>query len=298
MGIPVVESIGAWASGAVTDTINVAEPAELTVGDGCVIVLACDKATAGDPWDNVTYKPTGFTLIGVCGAAGNVDVFAAAFYREITGVESWPIPCLGNYSGRHVGAATRLSGIKASAMLDAVGTRQSVDSATDFALSNEVTTTVPNCLAMYVSAHDGADGAPMSTSGAGWTEIGEGTVGADAVGASACIGKKDMASAGGAGTVTISNSSIDGCCGLQFSIAGADDGAFDQDQFRFGKDDGSEAAHTWHEAQNVNVTLPVATPSILRIQASTSGDQPTQQMKLQCKKTSDPDSAYADVPVA
>lgn len=71
-----------------------------------------------------------------------------------------------------------------------------------------------------------------------------------------------------------------------------------QSFFRFGADDGSEALHTWLAAQDVNITQPGATPAILRIQVDNVGDFPTQQMKLQCKKTSDPDSAYLDVSVA
>lgn len=72
----------------------------------------------------------------------------------------------------------------------------------------------------------------------------------------------------------------------------------DQDQFGFYNDDGNEASATIIGAQNVNLTQVKTTPAILRIQVNNTGDLPTQQLKIQCKKTSDPDSAYADVPVA
>jgi len=71
-----------------------------------------------------------------------------------------------------------------------------------------------------------------------------------------------------------------------------------QDQFRFGADDGSESAHGWLAAQNINITQADSVTSILRIQVDNIGDFPSQQMKLQVKKTSDPDSEYKDVPVA
>ena len=74
--------------------------------------------------------------------------------------------------------------------------------------------------------------------------------------------------------------------------------AWDQDQYRFYNDDGSESAMTAIANQNVDITQPTTKQAFLRIQADTTGDQPTRQMKIQVKKTSDPDSAYEDVPVA
>ena len=72
----------------------------------------------------------------------------------------------------------------------------------------------------------------------------------------------------------------------------------DQDQFRFGADDGSESGHGWLAAQNTNINQAGSIAAILRIQVSNTGDAPSQQMKLQVKQTSHPDTAYIDVPVA
>ena len=72
----------------------------------------------------------------------------------------------------------------------------------------------------------------------------------------------------------------------------------DQDQFRFYNDDGVEAAATPIAAQNTNITQLGSTPAIIRMQVNNTGDAPSQQMVLQVKKTSEPDSAYQDVPVA
>ena len=72
---------------------------------------------------------------------------------------------------------------------------------------------------------------------------------------------------------------------------------FDQAAFRFGKDDGSESAHTWHAAQDVNVELPISETSILRMQTNSGGDQPTQQFKIQVKRTSGPESEWRDIPI-
>ena len=71
-----------------------------------------------------------------------------------------------------------------------------------------------------------------------------------------------------------------------------------QDQFRFGADDGNEASYSFIAAQNVNITQAANIATIIRIQGNTTGNQPTRQMKIQCKQTSEPDSTYLDLPVA
>ena len=71
-----------------------------------------------------------------------------------------------------------------------------------------------------------------------------------------------------------------------------------QDQFRFGADDGNEAGHGWIADQNTNISQAGSVASILRIQVDNTGDQPSQQMKLQVKKTSEGDETYIDVQVA
>jgi hypothetical protein len=67
--------------------------------------------------------------------------------------------------------------------------------------------------------------------------------------------------------------------------------------FRFGKDDGSESAHTWHAAQDTNVELPITDKSIVRIQTDATGNPTAQQMKLQVKRSTGPESEWRDVPV-
>ena len=137
-----------------------------------------------------------------------------------------------------------------------------------------------------------------TTDPTGYTQIDNTTLG---INISAIVAVRDAATTASETIASVNFTALSGpdsTSSIGIVVLGPSVGNWDQDGFRFGKDDGSESAHTWHAGQNVNVTLPAATPSILRIQASSSGDQPTQQMKLQCKKTSDPDSAYADVPVA
>ncbi|HKQ22879.1 MAG TPA: hypothetical protein VJT81_00370, partial [Burkholderiales bacterium] len=62
----------------------------------------------------------------------------------------------------------------------------------------------------------------------------------------------------------------------------------DQYAFRWGHDDGTEATHTWLDAQNVNVSLPLDDPCLLRIGLYCPGDAPaTSKYLLFYKKTTD-----------
>lgn len=72
----------------------------------------------------------------------------------------------------------------------------------------------------------------------------------------------------------------------------------DLDQFRFYNDDGDEAGATAIAAQNVNITQALGISAIIRQQVNNTGDAPGQKMKIQCKKTTDADSTYADIKVA
>lgn len=71
-----------------------------------------------------------------------------------------------------------------------------------------------------------------------------------------------------------------------------------QDQFQWYNDDGVEALATTIGAQNEDLVQAASIAAILRYQVNNTGDAPAQQMVLQVKKTSEPDSAYIDVPVA
>ncbi len=69
-----------------------------------------------------------------------------------------------------------------------------------------------------------------------------------------------------------------------------------QAAFRF-YNDGTESGSTAIAAQNVNITQAANILTAIRIQANTSGDQPTKQMKIQVKQTAASDSNYRDIPV-
>ena len=68
--------------------------------------------------------------------------------------------------------------------------------------------------------------------------------------------------------------------------------------FRFGADDGSESAHGWIAAQDINISQAGSIAAILRFQVNNVGDFPAQQMRIQQKITTQPDTEYRDIPVA
>lgn len=64
---------------------------------------------------------------------------------------------------------------------------------------------------------------------------------------------------------------------------------FDLFGYRFREDDGDEDGATWIAAQNTPVSREKNTPLRIRIGSDTTGDQPTQALKLQYRKVGDPD---------
>lgn len=69
----------------------------------------------------------------------------------------------------------------------------------------------------------------------------------------------------------------------------------DQEGFRFGADDGSESAHTWIDAQDADVTQPLAQNLLLRALVNSTGDPASAGFKLKYQKNGA--GGYVDVPV-
>jgi len=69
---------------------------------------------------------------------------------------------------------------------------------------------------------------------------------------------------------------------------------FEQEGYRWRKDDGDEDAATWEAAQDTPVTLPVSTTKRLRFIVNASGDQAAKSFKLQYRKQGV--ASWRDVP--
>lgn len=70
----------------------------------------------------------------------------------------------------------------------------------------------------------------------------------------------------------------------------------EQEGFRWRNDDGSEAAATWRQAQDVNDTIAKNTNIRLRTLVNVSGDPATQQATKQYRRVGDADTEWRAVP--
>lgn len=217
MAVPTVETDFTSATADPGASITLNKPASAASGKTGIIIVGNDDNSAVAQWDDVTNKPTGFTLINELGNATQ-DCHAAAFWRVLDGTEAATINVPAATIDQYWGYYIIVSGAHASSPLEAVGT-DSVGTGTSAGIT-EVTTGVNDCLCFYLLSFDGADGFPFSVSGTGWTEQGEIEVPTSGGGndASGCWGTRDLATAGGAGTATVTNSVSDGWVGFQFSI--------------------------------------------------------------------------------
>ena len=73
---------------------------------------------------------------------------------------------------------------------------------------------------------------------------------------------------------------------LVLTAGGPSTPGLDQARYRFGADDGNEAAHTFTAAENTGVTLAAAVPQLLRIQVDeTAGVATSPRLAIQYKRT-------------
>jgi hypothetical protein len=70
--------------------------------------------------------------------------------------------------------------------------------------------------------------------------------------------------------------------------------AFEQEGFRFGIDDGNEAAHTWAANQDTNITTDANTTRLIRTLINTTNDKGATAFKLKYAKNG---GSYATVPI-
>ena len=219
---PVVESGFTTATVAVATSIDISEPTGLATNDLALIFVTNNTGnTNTDEWDNGSNKPTGFTLIEEEGTTTS-DCHTGAFYRIITGSESWPItiPWTSNNNTHAVAYAVRVTGIDTSTPLHITGTTFDDNTGTTHAVPS-LTTTLNNSLIFYVLGAQGGDMDPVSVSGTGWSESAENTAGTTGTGATLTWGTRELATAGASGAATVTTNSSDGTNSWQFAIAEA-----------------------------------------------------------------------------
>lgn len=215
MGVPVIAAT-AQATVADPNTASVPEPGTTTSGDLLLIMSSVDNSGASQQFDDSSNKPSGFTLINHAGG-GSGDCHTAAWWKAYAGDESWPISVPYAASGEdQVAFSARITGANLTSPIHKVGSDYDA-SGSSHALSG-VTTTVDNCLIIYVLGFDGGDGASFSVSGTGYTEAAEAAVSGAGNTSSGCWGSRNLASYGASGTATVASSASDGATGFTFAI--------------------------------------------------------------------------------
>jgi hypothetical protein len=82
---------------------------------------------------------------------------------------------------------------------------------------------------------------------------------------------------------------------IAFVINAASATTLEQEGFRFGNDDGAEAAHTWAAADDTNITAPAAQTRLLNVIVNATGTPGAKTFKLQYRKVGD--ASWLDVPL-
>lgn len=92
-----------------TSSLTLDKPSGVAAGDLLMIFIAIDRSTATTQFDDSTYKPTGFTLVGAYGDTG-LDFWAAVYYRIADGTEGATVACAAQSSGQMTGMYARITG--------------------------------------------------------------------------------------------------------------------------------------------------------------------------------------------
>jgi hypothetical protein len=130
-----------------------------SVGDLLIILVGNDSIALGPEFDDVTYKPTGFDLIGTAGNS-TVDVHVAAFSRVATGSEGATIACPA-LSSADMWCAYIVVENQHTTYATAIDAWQTTnDSGTPW-IGTGVTTTKNDCLVFAIASLDGEDLAPV-----------------------------------------------------------------------------------------------------------------------------------------
>lgn len=217
MAAPVVESGWTLFTSASAGTITLEMPTSLATDELCLMFFFNDSGSSTPAWDVTTNFPTGFTMINHAGSSTS-DCHSGAFYRVITGGESWPISSPCNSTRSCKGYAVRVTGASTTTPLNQTGADVVTSTGTTIAITG-VTTDVDDCLAFWTQAWDTTD-TPFTNSGTGWVdgdedaEFGGNTL-------SGNWGHRTIATAGASNTLTVTSSSSNGHAGFQFAIAPA-----------------------------------------------------------------------------
>lgn len=227
MAYPVVEAdYTSDTDLSVTGQIDLVVPSGTVTGNLLLIIVGCDSTNAAARWNNSTNKPSGFTLIAT-GGDDNSDAHVAAFWRIVDGTEGWTpgsstiaVPEAG--VDDYWGYCLRITGAHATTPIADYSNPPTLQSSASSHAIPEETASVAESLGIFTLSFDGGDGDPFSvTAGVGWSKTAEIEAGTAGTNGGGCWGQKNIASAGGSGSVTIGSSVSDGSASMIIIISPA-----------------------------------------------------------------------------
>ncbi len=218
MAIPVIASQQPNSSdGSEVTTLTLVKPSGVVSGDGLLLLIGGDNADVEAPdWNTVS----GWARESTAGI-GNNDAHYAIYSRISDGTEGVDVDVTCVTACECYGWYLRMTGIDPDDFVHVIGTPRTAAGNPSTMTMDEATTTVDDCLAMFIFSFDGADGPTFGISGTGWTIEDEDVSGTEINEASGCFGTKDMPSFGVTGDVTITPAVSDGSSGVIFAIAPA-----------------------------------------------------------------------------
>lgn len=205
--------------GVEVNSLTLTKPDDVANGDLLLLIAGTDYNGVTSSFDDIA-DWSHFVKIG----NGATDCKLSCFWRIADGTEASTINVTtGSETDEMYGWYIRVSNVDQSTPINDVGTALLNASSSSHAIT-EATTDVNTCLVIYALAFDGGDGYPFGESNTGWVEEDAEKSGGGNNDACGTWGIKYLASAGGAGTVTISSGMpggvADGSAAIQFAIAG------------------------------------------------------------------------------
>lgn len=217
--IPVAESFTQAFITSNSTNITVDKPTGVLNGELLVIITGTQVAT-NSPQFNQDTAPAGFTFYENTGSS-TAGAHQGVFWRIADGTEASTFTVqtgINSNNTRRWIACIRISG---NDPVVPIGRIASFNGENNTPVLSSMNTTADNSLVLYGLTTYGADRAPFSVSGTGWSETDEvdDTTG-DATGTDGVWGQKDMATAGATGDVTITTTAgLDsGYAGMQIEI--------------------------------------------------------------------------------
>ena len=216
--IPTVEE--AVFSSSDNSVITMTKPSGVQNGDLLLIIVGNDTPNPSVEYDNVSNKPTGFTLIDTINSTG-VDVSIAAFWRIADGTEGATIDVEGATTSADtecIGWYYRITGANSTSPIGTVGT--SVETSPT-PLIPEIITNEDNSLVIGALVFDGGDGHPFTLNlpeSAGWTLEESNREASTSASISGFWASKQIETAGATGNIEASAQVSDGTSRILITI--------------------------------------------------------------------------------